>query len=205
MIFKKKKKTKSTNLCSQKLFSTLLAVLKIENVSVLTKTMKSVKNFFIERLQSIDNSEQQNANALSCKTKQKSSCRSTDGNSTTSGNSVSGEESPSNLSLTTQTPSNEGENICMYSTTTTTPTNVASPGDFSAENSISNPFDFSQSTTATNQKQKNRRKISLPWGRQSSIAKNLGLTRQHTIDTPSSFRIFRQSSNKLKVSDFMWN
>lgn len=163
--------------------------------------MKSVKNFFIERLHSIDNSE--HSNSVSCKTKDKSSCRSTDENSTTSGNSVSGEESPSNPSLTAQTPTLDGVNVCN-SDSATTPSNIASPTDLSADKSISNPFDFSQSTTATTiQKQKNRRKISLPWGRQSSIAKNLGLARQHTIDTPSSFRIFRQSSNKLKVCNFV--
>lgn len=159
--------------------------------------MKSVKNFFIERLHSVDNSEP--PNTPNSKNKDKSSGKSTDGNSTTSGNS--GEDSPSNPSLASQTPVRESANVCMY--TTTTPTNVASPNDLTAEKSISNPFDFSQSTTAaSNQKPKNRRKISLPWGRQSSIAKNLGLARQYTIDTPSSFRIFRQSSNKLQVCVF---
>ncbi|XP_037820840.1 uncharacterized protein LOC119609892 [Lucilia sericata] len=157
--------------------------------------MKSVKNFFIERLHSVDNSEQTNSG--SCKTKEKTttSSKSTDGNSTPSANSVSGEESPSNPSLSAQTPSHEGVNSNVTSPTT----------DLSADKTISCPFDFSPTATtaavalATNQKQKNRRKISLPWGRQSSIAKNLGLARQHTIDTPSSFRIFRQSSSKLKV------
>lgn len=151
--------------------------------------MKSVKNFFIERLHSVDNSEQ--TNSPNCKNKDKTSCKSTDGNSTTSGNSVSGEESPSNPSLTAQTPSHDGVN-----------SNVTSPTDVTVDKSISCPFDFSPTaTTATNPKPKNRRKISLPWGRQSSIAKNLGLSRQHTIDTPSSFRIFRQSSDKLKVCE----
>ncbi|VEN42476.1 unnamed protein product [Callosobruchus maculatus] len=37
--------------------------------------------------------------------------------------------------------------------------------------------------------QKSKRKISLPWFRQSSVAKNHPmLTRQHTIDTPGSFQ-----------------
>jgi len=60
------------------------------------------------------------------------------------------------------------------------------------------PFTFpTESTaTATSQQRKPRRKISLPWFRQSSTVSNHGaLSRQHTIDTPSSFRFFRQSSN----------
>lgn len=37
--------------------------------------------------------------------------------------------------------------------------------------------------------QKSKRKISLPWFRQGSVAKaHPALTRQHTIDTPSSFQ-----------------
>lgn len=169
--------------------------------------MKSVKNFFIERLHSIDNSDQSNT-ASSCKNKDKqATSKNTDGNSTTSANSVSGEESPSNPSLTAQTPSNDGDgNIDSTGDSAKTPSNLTSPTDVTAtDKSISCPFDFSTASTLTNTataqntKPKNRRKISLPWGRQSSIAKNLGLSRQHTIDTPSSFRIFRQSSNKLKV------
>jgi len=47
---------------------------------------------------------------------------------------------------------------------------------------------------------KSRRKISLPWFRQSSVTGHGVLARQHTIDTPSSFRFFRQpSSSGLKV------
>lgn len=161
--------------------------------------MKSVKNFFIERLNSIDHSDQSDA-AGSYKTKDKLSHKNTDGNSTTSGASISGEESPSNPSLTAaQTPLEDCANV-NSTKTANTPTNVTTPADLPADKSITSPFDFSTSTTtAANLKQKNRRKISLPWGRQSSIAKNLGLSRQHTIDTPSSFRIFRQSSSKSKV------
>lgn len=44
--------------------------------------------------------------------------------------------------------------------------------------------------------QKGRRKISLPWFRQNSVtAPHATLSRQHTIDSPGSFRFFRQSSN----------
>lgn len=43
--------------------------------------------------------------------------------------------------------------------------------------------------------QKSRRKISLPWFRQNSITNpRAALSRQHTIDSPGSFRFFRQPS-----------
>ncbi|XP_065720468.2 kalirin isoform X2 [Drosophila suzukii] len=49
---------------------------------------------------------------------------------------------------------------------------------------------------------KSRRKISLPWFRQSSVTGHGVLARQHTIDTPSSFRFFRQpSSSGLKLGN----
>ncbi|XP_017017775.1 triple functional domain protein isoform X2 [Drosophila kikkawai] len=49
---------------------------------------------------------------------------------------------------------------------------------------------------------KSRRKISLPWFRQSSVSGHGVLARQHTIDTPSSFRFFRQtSSSGLKLGN----
>ncbi|KPU78084.1 uncharacterized protein Dana_GF10082, isoform B [Drosophila ananassae] len=54
---------------------------------------------------------------------------------------------------------------------------------------------------------KSRRKISLPWFRQSSVTGHGGLARQHTIDTPSSFRFFRQPSNsgiKLGNQEATW-
>lgn len=52
--------------------------------------------------------------------------------------------------------------------------------------------------------QKAKRKISLPWFRQGSVQQNHpGLTRQHTIDTPSSFhaRLLRRqpSQNALVI------
>lgn len=51
--------------------------------------------------------------------------------------------------------------------------------------------------------QKGRRKISLPWFRQNSVsAPHAGLSRQHTIDSPGSFRFFRQSSNNYQVAHF---
>lgn len=43
--------------------------------------------------------------------------------------------------------------------------------------------------------QKSRRKISLPWFRQNSVTNpKAALSRQHTIDSPGSFRFFRQPS-----------
>lgn len=158
--------------------------------------MKSVKNFFIERLQSIDHADIPSSGNIKNKDKNP------DDASTTSGASISGEESPSNPTLVTETlnetPSADIANLYMTSNSP----KITSPNDPLPDKTISCPFDFSTSTAPVNQKQKNRRKISLPWGRQSSIAKNLGLSRQHTIDTPSSFRIFRQSSNKIKVCEF---
>lgn len=51
--------------------------------------------------------------------------------------------------------------------------------------------------------QKGRRKISLPWFRQNSVSSpHAGLSRQHTIDSPGSFRFFRQSSNNFQVDHF---
>lgn len=48
--------------------------------------------------------------------------------------------------------------------------------------------------------QKGRRKISLPWFRQNSVSvPHAALSRQHTIDSPGSFRFFRQTSNNLQV------
>lgn len=51
--------------------------------------------------------------------------------------------------------------------------------------------------------QKSKRKISLPWFRQGSVAKSHpALTRQHTIDTPSSFQarlLRRQPSQSALV------
>lgn len=49
--------------------------------------------------------------------------------------------------------------------------------------------------------QKSRRKISLPWFRQNSVSNpKAALSRQHTIDSPGSFRFFRQSSNSTQVN-----
>lgn len=45
--------------------------------------------------------------------------------------------------------------------------------------------------------QKAKRKISLPWFRQNSVTTpHPPLSRQHTIDSPGSFRFFRQLSSK---------
>ncbi|KRG05585.1 triple functional domain protein isoform X2 [Drosophila mojavensis] len=73
------------------------------------------------------------------------------------------------------------------------------------------PFTFPTVTAATAagtpQQRKSRRKISLPWFRQSSVSSHGTLARQHTIDTPSSFRFFRQPSNsgfKLGNQEATW-
>lgn len=52
--------------------------------------------------------------------------------------------------------------------------------------------------------QKSRRKISLPWFRQNSVTNpRAALSRQHTIDSPGSFRFFRQpSASRSQVSDY---
>lgn len=48
--------------------------------------------------------------------------------------------------------------------------------------------------------QKGRRKISLPWFRQTSVTSaHAPLSRQHTIDSPGSFRFFRQPSSAPQV------
>lgn len=53
----------------------------------------------------------------------------------------------------------------------------------------------SQSDLMPSKSQKSRRKISLPWFRQNSVsAPKAALSRQHTIDSPGSFRFFRQPS-----------
>lgn len=67
----------------------------------------------------------------------------------------------------------------------------------SAEPLCRSPFTFPTVPPAagTPQQRKSRRKISLPWFRQSSVSSHGTLSRQHTIDTPSSFRFFRQPSN----------
>lgn len=51
----------------------------------------------------------------------------------------------------------------------------------------------SQSGLIPSKSQKSRRKISLPWFRQNSVSTpKAALSRQHTIDSPGSFRFFRQ-------------
>lgn len=53
----------------------------------------------------------------------------------------------------------------------------------------------SQSSLMPSKSQKSRRKISLPWFRQNSVSTpKVALSRQHTIDSPGSFRFFRQPS-----------
>lgn len=55
--------------------------------------------------------------------------------------------------------------------------------------------DQSQSSLMPSKSQKSRRKISLPWFRQNSVSTpKVALSRQHTIDSPGSFRFFRQPS-----------
>lgn len=52
--------------------------------------------------------------------------------------------------------------------------------------------------------QKGKRKISLPWFRQTSVSSpKAGLSRQHTIDSPGSFRFFRQPSNSYQVNKIL--
>lgn len=55
--------------------------------------------------------------------------------------------------------------------------------------------------------QKSRRKISLPWFRQNSVSSpRAALSRQHTIDSPGSFRFFRQpSTNYQNQVNFICN
>ncbi|XP_030560758.1 triple functional domain protein isoform X2 [Drosophila novamexicana] len=79
----------------------------------------------------------------------------------------------------------------------------------SAEPLCRSPFTFPTVPPAagTPQQRKSRRKISLPWFRQSSVSSHGTLSRQHTIDTPSSFRFFRQPSNsgfKLGNQEATW-
>lgn len=83
--------------------------------------------------------------------------------------------------------------------------------DDSATTPTTSPFNFNTphhhtTTTVTSslstpviKPQKSRRKISLPWFRQQSSAAHATLSRQHTIDSPGSFRILRQTSNYFKV------
>lgn len=89
------------------------------------------------------------------------------------------------------------------------PAGAGTPGKNGHSQQEQSPFTFpavsatSSSHPAPNPapvQRKSRRKISLPWFRQSSVTGHGVLARQHTIDTPSSFRFFRQpSSSGLKV------
>lgn len=61
------------------------------------------------------------------------------------------------------------------------------------------------STGVVPKTQKAKRKISLPWFRQGSVQQNHpGLTRQHTIDTPSSFhaRLLRRQPSQNALVNF---
>lgn len=164
--------------------------------------MKSVKNFFVERLSSIDHSG--NDPSLANNKDKDKQQKQTDETST--GTSVSGGDGD-------ESPVKYTDDYGNSSTPQTQTPNTA-PASVPAEKSFISAFDFTTTTTsntnstpttvttptANNKPIKNRRKISLPWGRQSSVAKNLGLSRQHTIDTPNSFRLFsRQSSKQIKV------
>lgn len=60
------------------------------------------------------------------------------------------------------------------------------------------PNDFLSNLVST-KSQKTRRKISLPWFRTNSSTPTSTLSRQHTIDSPGSFHLLRQSSNGLQV------
>lgn len=54
--------------------------------------------------------------------------------------------------------------------------------------------------SATNKSARSGRKISLPWFRQNSLTSASALSRQHTIDSPGSYRYFKQvSENNAKV------
>lgn len=55
--------------------------------------------------------------------------------------------------------------------------------------------------SATNKSARSGRKISLPWFRQNSLTSSAALTRQHTIDSPGSYRYVKQiSENNAKVN-----
>lgn len=84
---------------------------------------------------------------------------------------------------------NSGSPISNSPFNFTPTTNMPAGGAIGVSNSLSAP---------AIKPQKSRRKISLPWFRQTSVV-NSGLTRQYTIDSPGSFRLFRQSSNIFKV------
>lgn len=62
------------------------------------------------------------------------------------------------------------------------------------------PNDFLSNLVST-KSQKTRRKISLPWFRTNSSTPTSTLSRQHTIDSPGSFHLLRQSSNGLQVGE----
>ncbi|EDV50102.2 uncharacterized protein Dere_GG14630, isoform D [Drosophila erecta] len=94
------------------------------------------------------------------------------------------------------------------------PAGAGTPGKNGHSQQEQSPFTFPavSATSATSSsnpapnpapvQRKSRRKISLPWFRQSSVTGHGVLARQHTIDTPSSFRFFRQpSSSGLKLGN----
>lgn len=74
------------------------------------------------------------------------------------------------------------------------------------ENSVTTPTttkDPPNRFSATNKSARSGRKISLPWFRQNSLTSSSALARQHTIDSPGSYRYFKQSSeNNAKVHTF---
>lgn len=51
---------------------------------------------------------------------------------------------------------------------------------------------FTGGNSGSGSTKKSGRKISLPWFRQSSVTSHATLARQHTIDSPGSFRFFRK-------------
>lgn len=69
-----------------------------------------------------------------------------------------------------------------------------------SNNSNSNSAQLPPPGLLPTKSQKSRRKISLPWFRQNSVSNpRAALSRQHTIDSPGSFRFFRQPSSSFQA------
>ncbi|ALC42942.1 trio [Drosophila busckii] len=99
--------------------------------------------------------------------------------------------------------------LCTLEEDSSTSPKESSNGEAATAPLEHSPFTFPTVTAAASasQPRKSRRKISLPWFRQSSVSSHGVLSRQHTIDTPSSFRFFRQPSSsgfKLGNQEATW-
>ncbi|CAD7004180.1 unnamed protein product [Ceratitis capitata] len=97
-----------------------------------------------------------------------------------------------------RSPSSAPTGHYSCSPTTNSPFNFTPNATNSIANNVSSAGVSNSLSAPAIKQQKSRRKISLPWFRQTSVV-NSGLTRQYTIDSPGSFRLFRQSSNIFKV------